>query len=140
MLIRFLFLLTLLFIGNVKADDSPIEAMGVHLFSRHDPYKGENQYNPGLFVRFRHGIQVGQYTNSFGRETNYVGLASPEWYRLRVTVLAATGYKQKGAVIVPIPSVKLYEFDNGPSVWLSGTPFQITDSRAVGHLHVEWKY
>lgn len=117
-----------------------VEAMGIHLFSRHDPYGGENQYNPGFFVRFQHGITVGQYTNSLARETNYVGWTSPEWYRLRLSVLAATGYKKKDPVIVPIPSVKLYQFDDGPSIWLSGTPVQITDSRAVGHLHIEWSF
>lgn len=116
-----------------------VEAMGIHLFSRHDPYKGENQYNPGLYVRFKHGIQAGYYTNSIAKQTNYVGWTSPDWYRLRISLIAATGYREKQPVIAPIPSVKLYQFDDGPAVWLAGTPVQITDSRAVGHLFVEWE-
>lgn len=120
--------------------EGPVEAMGVHLFSRHDPNRGENQYNPGLYVRFQHGITVGQYTNSLAKETTYAGWTTPEWYRMRMSFIAATGYKKKDPVIVPIPSIRLYSFDNGPDVWMSGTPVQITNSRAVGHLHIEWKF
>lgn len=127
--------------AQLKMDEPKfVEAIGLHLFSRHDPYRGENQINPGLFIRLQYGITVGTYTNSIQKETNYIGWTSPEAYRFRLSILMATGYKEKGAVLVPVPSLKLYQVDRGPSFWLSGTPFQITDSRAVGHLHMEWKF
>ena len=116
-----------------------IEGAGIHLFSRHDPYHGENQVNFGGFARLNYGFVVGFYKNSLGRNSDYYGWSTPEWNRMRLSVLSVSGYK-KERVVVPIPSFKLYQFDSGPALWLSGTPVQITDSRAVGHIHLEWSF
>lgn len=65
---------------------------GMHLLSDHANNDGTNNGNLGLYVRTKSGITVGHYKNSCNTYTNYYGWSTPEWYRLRVTPVIASGY------------------------------------------------
>lgn len=113
------------------------QTMAVHTFTRHDPGMGANDVNIGLGYE-KNGYVVGGYYNSHYRMSYYAGVASREWYRMRISLVGVTGYF---AAVTPvlIPSLKLYE-ERGAAVWLSGSPFRIhDDGQSVLHLSLSWR-
>lgn len=99
---RALFLLALL-----PALASAETAVGLHLGSQHYPAKGQNNVNPGLYVRSADGWTAGAYHNSHRKLSAYAGRTwDRDFYGIRpaVTLGVITGYRH---AVLPmlIPSV-----------------------------------
>lgn len=142
-------LLLLPFEGKAQRQDE----FGVHLVSAHWPNNGANNFNPGMFYRNKDGLLVGAYQNSVNRTTTYLGVSTPEWYRMSLSFVVASGYHRKGETAcsdaIPkmdyrcltafvIPSVRLFSVENGPTFHLSGGPATDRTGQAVVHLTALW--
>jgi hypothetical protein len=66
---------------------------GLHLVSEHADNRGTNNGNFGVYVRTKSGWTAGQYANSCHTVTNYFGWTTPEWYRMRLSPVIASGYQ-----------------------------------------------
>ena len=134
--ILFLLLLPLPALANLFGTPSEF---GVHTLTRHDPCLGANDINFGAYIRTDKNFLLGGYYNSWRRMAYYVGYTSDEWSRFRVSAVGVTGYFAPVTFVI-IPSFRVYSFDNGPSVYLSGSPVKLTeDGQSVMHVTVEWK-
>ena len=95
-------------------------AFGVHLRSYHEPARGFNNVNPGVYFRLRSGFQAGLLENSLNRGTLYVGQS---WAFQKVDVMlgVATGYP--GAVLMPMAAVStLFPLTQHHSLRLAALP------------------
>lgn len=124
-----------------------VESVGLHLASHHWPDKGENNTNPGGFVKFRigdvSGFVIGDYYNSRRKNTFYVGkdweIASQGKFSESVQTAIGTGYVRK---ITPIVAFSLaYSVTEKSSVRLSYIPYvKKMNEVSVLHLSVEYKF
>lgn len=114
-----------------------IKTIGVHTLTQHDPGRGANDMNFGVFAVTEQGFVIGGYYNSHYRMAYYGGWSTPEWYRMKLSFIGVTGYTA-GILPIVIPSVKLYQFD-GPSLWLSGSPVKMGENgQSILHLTLAW--
>jgi len=119
-------------------DIGSVETVGVHTLTRHDPSYGANDFNLGFYAQTDKGYIAGGYFNSIRKMSYYAGWTSPEWNRLNVSFVGVTGYF-KPVTFVAVPSVRLHTFENGPSIFISGSPVKITeDGQAVLHISASW--
>ncbi len=133
------FIIALLFPMAALADVGEIDGFGVHTLSHHAPNNGANDINLGAYVKTNKGYLLGGYYNSWHKMAYYAGWSSNEWNRMNVSIVGVTGYFAPVTFIV-IPSVRLYTFDNGPTIHLSGSPVRLTeDGQSVVHLSASWR-
>lgn len=66
--------------------------IGLHLVSQHWPSKGQNNVNPGLYVRNAEGWVAGTYRNSERKQSWYVG-RDFEYGRFGLRLGLVTGYR-----------------------------------------------
>jgi hypothetical protein len=76
-----------------------LEAVGVHVGSKHWPARDYRNFNPGIYARATNGLTVGLYRNSESRNSAYIGmtLQTPRAYlgmRPAVTIGAVSGYRR----------------------------------------------
>lgn len=131
---------TLLAASSAQAIDfGSIQEAGVHTLSYHAPSNGANDLNFGAYAYTDKGYLIGAYYNSYHKPAFYVGMTSPEWWRIRVSVVGVTGYFAPVTFIV-IPSVKVWQQDK-MSLWISGSPVRLTDNgQAVLHASFQWRF
>ena len=90
--------------NDAKADTT----VGLHLASHHFPsYDYQQNFNPGVYVRFDNGLTAGGYRNTIGRNSFYVGYTlEGKETPFALTVGAITGYQKRSTVtqvVTPIP-------------------------------------
>lgn len=113
------------------------ERMGVHTLTRHDPGLGANDLNFGAYVKTDRGFVAGGYHNSWHRMAYYAGWQTPEWYRMRIAVVGVTGYFAP-VTLVAVPTLRVWTFDNGATLNVSGGPRLTETGQGVLHATVEW--
>ena len=119
-------------------DLGKVNTFGFHTVSHHEPWNGANNINLGGFVATDKGFVAGGYYNSWDRMAYYAGWSTPEWHRIKASVIGVTGYFEPVTFLV-IPSVKLYQ-GNKWSAWISGSPVKITqEGQSVLHLSFAWE-
>jgi len=113
-----------------------IDAVGVHLVSRHAPDPGVNNVNLGAYVRTSQGWTAGTYWNTYNRPTVYAGWTTPEWYRLSATVAVGTGYEkhqapqlERGLSLLVAPTVRLFSIQQ--------TDFKLVYVPKINHDNLE---
>lgn len=115
-----------------------VDRVGIHTVSRHVPSNGANDINLGVFVTTTKRFVIGTYYNSRHVEAYYAGFYTPEWYRFTLTLGGVTGYYAPVSIIL-LPTLRVYSFAEGPSVYISGSPFRLTeDGQSVLHLSLVW--
>ena len=132
-------LATLATCSNVRAEGLRIagvhvESVGVHLVSQHYPDKGQNNANPGLYLRDPQGWVLGGYWNSQRRASWYFGRDIELIGPLGMRVAAVTGYKM-GRVM---PMVA-FCVNVGAGFRLSYVP-PLDKAASVIHLSYEWGF
>jgi hypothetical protein len=68
---------------------------GMHIGSQHLPDRGQNNFNPGAYVRFG-DTSVGAYHNSYRDTTVYVSQAYSIGYGFELVGGVAYGYQRSG--------------------------------------------
>lgn len=80
---------------EAKADT----VFGVHTVSAHFPkVDGQNNVNPGAYIRFENGVTLGGYYNTLGRASFYAAYTTPQWGPFALTVGAISGYQKKVSI------------------------------------------
>ena len=120
-----------------KPAHAEIDAVGLHLYSNHNPSREENNdLNVGGYVHTSGGYIVGAFWNSYKRTAVYAGWRSPEWHRLSFSVAGVTGYFSPVTPIF-IPHWRFLETQYG-SFSLSGSPVRLEEKgQAILHLSFE---
>ena len=120
---------------------------GLHLISAHDTEKDINNGNLGFYLRTKSGFTAGQYKNSCNTYTNYYGWSSPEYWRIRVTPLIASGYHcltesstQDGRRwnFTIVPTIRLYTIND--VLGLKDLSFRALLVPGLAHLMVEGSF
>lgn len=134
---KLLFILIFLPSLAFPLDFGHLDTVGAHTLTRHDPSNGANDINFGGFAVTDKGFLVGGYYNSHHRMAYYAGWTTPEWYRMKVSVVGVTGYFAPVTVIA-IPSLKLWQ-EKDWSLWVSGSPVRLSeDGQSILHLSIAW--
>ena len=115
-----------------------VDRIGVHTLTRHDPGYGANDINLGVFVVTDKNYTIGTYYNSIRKQSYYVGMSTNEWYRVTITGALVTGYWWAVTPVI-IQSIRLYSFDQGPSIFLSGGPKLNDDGQSILHITAVWR-
>lgn len=134
--------------GDTLREEFKEATYGLHLVSMHDQNNGVNNGNLGVYVRTKSGFSAGHYHNSCGTYTNYYGWSTPEWYRITLTPVIASGYHcltEKTGVeegrrwsYAIVPSVRIMSFDNVYGV--RRVSLRAVVSPGLTHLMVEAKF
>ena len=119
---------------------------GLHLASIHDQNNNTNNGNLGVYIRTKSGWSFGHYHNSCNTYTNYYGWSTPEWYRVTLTPVIASGYhclttgveEGKRWSFSVVPSVRVLSFDNIGG--MRRTSLRAVVSPGLFHLMAEAKF
>ena len=134
----FIFLALMLSVHFASAQTlGNVETVGIHTLTRHDPGHGANDINFGGYVATDKGYIAGAYYNSHHRMAYYAGWSTPEWHRMKASVVGVTGYFAP-VTFVLIPSLKVWKGE-GYDVWISGSPVKLgEDGQSILHVSVAW--
>ena len=120
---------------------------GLHLVSMHDQDKNTNNGNLGVYMRTKSGWSFGHYHNSCNTYTNYYGWSTPEWYRVTLTPVVASGYhclndksgtEGKRWSFSIVPSIRILSFDNIDGI--ERASLRAVVSPGLFHLMAEAKF
>lgn len=114
--------------------------IGLHLGSQHYPQRGQNNVNPGLYVRSAGGWTAGAYHNSHRKLSTYAGRTwDRDFFGMRPAITAGliTGY---GHAVLPmaIPSIATPDVD-GWRARLAYVP-KFEKSANVVHVSIEKQF
>lgn len=131
-----LIILVLILLACALARAETPEVMGLHMGSWHED-KAMNNFNPGVYARWKNGFTAGAYYNSEKRPTAYAGWTFHDKIdRFAITLGAATGYKRAAIVPLVVPSVR-FGVNENTSVRLSAVPLK---GQAAVHLSLEKRF
>lgn len=132
----------LIFAALLIASSAQAGTVGLHVGSAHLPDRGQNNVNPGIYVR-EGGWQVGSYLNSYRKRTVYVAYAWQLGEGYELFTGGATGYRN---VWHPTAIAPVVAFSKPLPVRFLGMQPRLTfmiptpKTSAVAHLSVEHNF